>query len=231
MFHAMQVDIFYRSYANDFEWLKNSLKSVEKYCDGFGGVHVAIPATDIGEMPSVGSETVHLVEQKLTGYMDQQVTKIHADEFCRGDYVLHVDSDCIFYKETRPEDFFLDGRPVILREEGVESPWFEISARSLGWRCDGEYMRRLPILYPRWIYKAFRIWMEEKHGCKLWEWLDKQPTHEFSEFNTLGQWAYKFHRKEFAWLHPSDLPVYCKQYWSWGGIGEHRAEIEKMLAK
>ena len=226
----MSCDILYRSYAQDFNWLGYSLKSLKKRASGFHRVHIAVPASDFGMLPVCDGE-VHLVQDPCRGYMAQQITKLYADHFCHADYVLHVDSDCIFSSPVKPEDFFVNGKPVLLREEGCESPWMDISARSLGWRDDAEYMRRMPIIYPRWIYSEFRDWMKERNGMPIEQWIDQQPNSEFSEFNTLGQWAYKFHRDAFEWLHPSEMKSFCKQHWSWGGLtDEIRQEIEQCLA-
>lgn len=223
-------DIFYRSYEKDFDWLFYSLKSLEKYGNGFGRVHIAIPANDAGEMDFVGSPEVHLVTDRCDGYMAQQITKLHADEFCRAEYVVHVDSDCVFFRDISPLDLFLDGKPVMLREK-CESPWQGVTERSLGWYDEYEYMRRLPIVYPRWIYGEFRKWMQKKHGMSVDDWIIKQPGHEFSEFNTLGQWAYEFHRDKFTWLEPIEFPKYCNQYWSWGGVTpEIKGIIENIIA-
>lgn len=227
----MNINIFYRSYIQDFNWLELSLASVKKYAHGFVEVHIAIPASEIDLLPRIDGE-VHLIEPKaMDGYMDQQITKIHADDFCKSDYILHMDSDCIFTKDVSPMDLFLDGRPVYLRENGVKSPWMDISARSLGWRDDYEYMRRLPIIFPRWLYREFRAFMATKHKMSVDEWVASQPGHEFSEFNTMGQWAYEFHRNEFTWMEPKDWPSFCKQYRSWDGLtDEIRGEIERILA-
>jgi len=226
----MTCDIFYRSYEKDFDWLFYSLKSVKQYARGFSKVHIAIPANDVGEMDFVGSPEVHLVTDRCDGYMGQQITKLHADEFCRAEYVLHVDSDCVFYKDISPPSLFLDGKPVMLREN-CESIWKRISERSLGWYDEYEYMRRLPICYPRWIYSAFRQWMQKKHGMSVDDWIMRQPGRDFSEFNTLGQWARRFHPEAFTWLEPREFPEYCKQFWSWGGITpEIKDKIENILA-
>ena len=61
----MNVDIFYRSYSQDFNWLALSLLSVKKYAHGFGKVHVAIPVSEIGLLPKFDGE-VHLIEPKAS---------------------------------------------------------------------------------------------------------------------------------------------------------------------
>ena len=225
----MTCDIFYRSYAKDFPWLAQSLLSQKKYASGFHKTHIAVPVGDLPQTPE-GSFEIHLVNEQCNGYLAQQITKLHADDFCKSDYILHVDSDCIWDKPVNPECFLVDGKPVMLREDGCESPWMAISAISLGWLDDYEYMRRLPIIYPRWIYGEFRAWMNEAHHMSVDQWIMQQPNNSFSEFNTLGQWAFKYHKDAFTWLHPYKMASYCKQYWSWGGIESHIDEIKSTIA-
>lgn len=227
----MTCDIFYRSYVGDFHWLALSLLSVKKYAHGFTKVHIAVPASDIGCMERCDGE-IHLIQPKAKdGYMDQQITKLYADKYCNSEYVLHVDSDCVFFKDVSPLDLFLDGKPVYFREIAPSSPWMDISARSLGWRDNYEYMRRLPICYPRWLYKPFRDWMKLSHGVSIDEWVASRNGHEFSEFNTFGQWCYRYYQDAFTWLDPRDFPSFCKQFRSWDGLDDQkRQEIEGILA-
>lgn len=228
---GMTCDIFYRSYKNDFEWLGYSLKSVNKFASGFNRVHIAVPTEDLACVPSVHGEGLHIVHDNCEGYMGQQITKLHADEFCEADYVAHLDSDCILEKKLYAGNLFINGKPVYLREDGTDSPWIDIAAVTLGWRDSNEYMRRLPIVYPRWIYLEFRNWIEKKHGMSLDNWVAIQPSRRFSEFQSLGQWAYEYHRDAFHWMHPSEFPAYVSQFWSWGGITpEIKEKIDNILA-
>jgi len=227
----MTCDIFYRSYVGDFHWLALSLLSVKKYAHGFSKVRVAVPANDIGLMPKCDGE-IHLISpEHKDGYMDQQITKLHADEFCNSEYVLHMDSDCILTKDVSPLDLFLDGKPVLLREK-CQSPWMHYSAIDLGWYDEYEYMRRLPICYPRWMYKPFRDFILKTHGMSVGKYICSRNGHEFSEFNNFGQWAYKYYQDAFTWLEPREFPAFCKQYRSWDGLDDQkRVEIEGILAK
>lgn len=56
----------------------------------------------------------------------------------------------------------------------------------------------------------------------------------FSEFNVMGAIAERFMPEKFRFIDTNveELPpLYCKQFWSWGGITpEIAAEIEKTLA-
>ena len=192
-----------------------------------------MPTDDYRFLKGITAEEVHLVgsDEGKDGYLSQQVSKMYADEFCGAEYVLHVDSDCVFTKPCTPESFFHGGKPAILREEGVDSPWPKISVNTLGWYDGAEYMRRLPIIYPRWAYGEFRKYVKDRQGVELRDWIMHQSHRAFSEFNTMGQFLYKTHQEDFAWCHPSAMDTVAKQWWSWGGLSDEiRKEIEEILA-
>lgn len=226
----MTADIFIRSYAADFKWLEYSLLSCKKFAKGFDAIHIAVPEQDKHLLSHLTLESVHAISPSCNdGYLDQQITKLYADDFCKSEYIFHLDSDCIWKKPVTPECFFKNGKPIILAEEGVVSPWPEITEKTLGWRDTKEYMRRLPIVYPRWVYGEFRQWIENKHGMSIRQWIALQPYRSFSEFNTLGQWLYRFHNEKFEWLHPSDAEVFAEQFWSWGGVENSEEKIKSIF--
>ena len=236
----MNVDILIRSYRGDVGWLKYCLKSITKYCSGFGKTHLVVPEEDFELIERLSGVEKHKVKDGCGGYLAQQYTKLCADQFSNADYILHFDSDCVFIKPSTPHLFFSAGLPIMLQEKGVESPWRAISAQSLGWEDEYEYMRRLPIIYPRWIYPEFRDWMQQKHGMSLEAHICSHPPFGWSEFNTLGQWAKRYHKDKFDWISPQFRETPSIQFWSWGGLeallqrpdgsaSMALAEIEKIL--
>jgi len=226
----VSVDLFIRTYAADAGWLELCFKSIQKYVSGYNKIHIAVPANDYPRLPDVGSSEVHLVHDNCTGYLAQQVTKLYADEYCNADFICHVDSDCIFNVPLNVEDLIVDGKPVYLVEDGVESPWPPIMRKALGWDTKTDYMRRHPFVFPRPLYSEFRAWMKRKHEMELKDYIGSQPRHEFSEFNTFGAWCDRYRHDQFEWKHPSEFPTYLLQFWSYGGVEKHRQEIEKILA-
>jgi hypothetical protein len=226
----MTVDIFYRSYRGDFEWLKYSLASTKKFCKGFNRVHVVVPVDDVGLVPPDNC-VIHPVTEKIAdGYMQQQADKLHADLYCAAPFVCHIDSDTIWTSEMEASSLFDGGKPVMLLEECPDSPWPLVSEKTLGFQPQHEFMRRHPFVYPRDLYREFRRWIFLKFQKDIISYIKDTPNREFSEFHTFGAWCYEFHRDRFTWKHPSEWPVSVKQHWSWGGITpEIRQEIEKIL--
>lgn len=212
------VDVLIRCYRNDFGWLEQCLKYFHRFAKGFSSVHVVVPEEDKPLLAGLTLEILHGSSDECSdGYLSQQVTKLYADEYCGADYVLHVDSDLIFSTEFSPDNFFADNKPILLREDGIPTHWLPHCWEFLGWQDTFEYMRRLPIIYPRWIYKEFRDWMQTRHAVPLKTFICNQSRHTFSEFNMLGMWAYKFHQDKFSWKHPSEVPTIARQFCVDGG--------------
>ena len=84
------VFIFIRSYKNDIEWLKYCLRSIEKFVTGHAGVVVVVPEQDVPLFKAAGIDAQTTPEADPgRGYLNQQLTKIHADEFCGPGDPLH----------------------------------------------------------------------------------------------------------------------------------------------
>jgi Family of unknown function (DUF6492) len=229
----VQVDIFIRSYAGDFNWLKYCLRSIKKYAKGFHKVHVCIPIRDYELLPDVGNVEVHLVEHWDDDYIGQQNDKLHADWYCRSPYILVMDSDCIFVRDVIPEDFFREGNPVWLYEAipKESTPWYEITQEAIKSMPEFEFMRRHPFVFSRQSLRDFRDFMFNCHQEDISKWLKKRPFHRFSEFNAFGAWAYRNYYRHFTWLSPQEMEVYVMQKRSWDGLSEEiKDEFEKILA-
>ena len=234
--HLLTCDIFIRSYHKDFLWLSNCLKSIDRYCHGFAETVLAVPNSSygsVGILRDLGQRIV-VCKDYQDDYLGQQVTKLYADEYCGADYICHVDSDCLFYRDVFPEDLIFEGKPVIALTAYDELPddrvWKGITGRFLGRTLHANFMRRQPMVFPRWIYGELRNYTEGLHGTDLEAYVISQPPRGFSEFDALGGYAYTFHRDLFQWLtlranEPNE--TVCKWYWSWGGI---TSQIAKEIA-
>ena len=225
------VDIFYRTYEKDVEWLAYSLRSVQKFAKGFRKIVIAIPHDDYHKVSHLTHEQIHLIpsDKGRNGYLSQQLTKLHAEEYCGGDVIVHMDSDTIFTKEVTPDRLMPNGKPVILYEEMQLNPWSDVVEKCLGWKPKYEFMRRHPFVYPRWAYSEFRAWFKAQKGIEIDEYVMRQPANEFSEYNVLGAFLWETHRDCIDFIKPSDFPVFTKQHWSWGGVDQHRKDLEKVL--
>ena len=236
------VVIFIRSYRNDLEWLKYCLRSIEKFVTGHAGVVVVVPEQDGVLFRAAGIEVQTTPEADPgRGYLNQQVTKIHADEFCPPEcWILYVDSDCVFTAPMHVDDFFKDGKPILLHTpyallpKPPAMPWKALTERCLGFECHDETMRRHGAIMSSSELKDFREWFLANRGQTIDAHVGQLKYHDFSEFNVLGMWLWKFRHSSRSWIR-TDVdpipPLHLKQGYSWNGVTPAiRAEMEKILA-
>lgn len=225
------VDIFIRSYSGDFCWLAYALRALHQRVKGFRQVHIVVPAGQAEQLKHLTEEKVYECPIYADDYLGQQITKLMADTYSDADYIMHVDSDLIFTKEVTPETFIVDGKPIIYYEPysvvGME-PWYPIVSEVLGWNPENEFMRRFPFVYPRWIYADLRKYLEERYSNTLENYISSRPYRSFSEFNTMGEFAWTIHHDKFTWRNPHEDPTYVRQFRSWDGIDNHIKELEEM---
>lgn len=96
------IDIFYKSYAKDFEWLYYSLKSIKKYLTGYNKIVIVIPEQDKDLLQHALIDDldceVNLVDEYGNGYIYQQFIKMTAHKYCASKFILYSDSDLVFNK-------------------------------------------------------------------------------------------------------------------------------------
>src|SRR5205823_4592066 len=85
-----------------------------------------------------------------------------------------------------------------------------------------------------WLLPAFRNYIKYVHQKEAKDYIMSRPFRNWSEFNCMGFFAWKFHRDKFHWVNTStdewpELTV--DQHWSLGGLTpEIRAEWDKILS-
>jgi len=233
---APVCDIFIRTYPGDYGWLQYCLRSINKFCSGFRRIVIVSPQ----DMPltGMGYEWKTMQDESEDGYLAQQITKMYADVITdyQPDFILHVDSDVVFARPTRPEHFFNEGKAVwyYTPYSEIETPWKPIIEKFMQKPVEFEFMRRLPIMVPRWLYPRIREFCHKTHGMIVSDYIRTQPLRAFSEFNVMGAYAWQYHREMFDFVNTMDvnMPVpVAKQFHSWGGLtDEIRRELETILS-
>jgi FkbM family methyltransferase len=247
-------DIFIRTYPEDYGWLRYCLKAIDKFASGFRKVWIISPQ----ECPfdpvihNRAAEWRVINPETEDGYLDQQITKLYADMLTdhSANFYLHIDSDVILTRPVTPQDFF-DGGPSISPAgepywserkliwpytpySAIETPWQAITEKFLGHPVENEFMRRLPIMVPYWLYPKLREFCFKRHGMPMCDYIRMQPDRSFSEFNALGAYAYTYHHDKFLWLNTLESAIpgpFARQFHSWGGITPGiRTEIETILS-
>jgi hypothetical protein len=233
------TDIFIRTFKKDAAWLDWSLRSINKFCKGYRNVIIICPNEDQDSIRPIakfhGYEVQGVHNNPAFGYLEQQVTKLCADQFSKADYFLFVDSDCFFLKPNTPADWFKDGKIVHLitpwANVGDAVMWKETTGKALGWAVQFETMRRLPLLIPSSVIKNCREYIERRHGKPIRDYVLEQE--KLSEFNCIGSFAMKHQPGEFIFLDTTKNPLpeaIAVQRWSWGGLTEQiKIEMKKAL--
>lgn len=233
--------IFIRSYDKDLEWLKYCLASIEKFCVGFEKPIVVVPE------PHQDEFWIHQIETKgckvyRDDYLGQQSTKLHADQYISNwagdDTVSYVDSDCMFFREISKHHLItLQDKPIFWMTEysilGSTVPWKALTERVLDEGVHYEFMRRLPITVKLKHLAEFREWFKGRHGVVVDTFIRSLASRDFSEFNALGAWLFKYKNDEYLWKDTMTTPIdeeIVHQGWSWAGMNEEgRAHRRKIL--
>ena len=214
----MRMYIQICSYAKDVGWCRYALRSIKKYARGFSGVRLVVPAGDFQLFSRIGSG-VSLCPIKQIGYplrgdkpkLHYLIQQCRADEHCsEADFILHMDSDCVFTEPVTPEDYLVQDRPVLLREkfEIVKTyfpgrcTWQPLAEKALGFPVPYDTMVRHPSVHHRWLYREVRERIEHVQGVPFDEYVFAQSEQPlgFTEYPILGAYALQFHADKYAWF-------------------------------
>jgi len=244
----MTNDIFIKSCAKDVDWLKYSLRSIQKFCTGFRDVVLLFPEEEKEALKPLNltTEKVHYTHEQGDRYLWQQVEKLRAYTYSDADYFTYVDSDVVFTKPVSPKDLF-DGeseRPIVLytpysalmKDGAPDTPWQPITSAALKHPVEYEFMRRHPMTASRRLLMLFDAFMNHTHKMSVQDYVMAQKNRQFSEFNAL--FAFSFYIGGIAYLEshfvntePAPIPApVARQFWSWSGVTEdERRQIEEIL--
>lgn len=229
------------SYCKDAEWLKYNLISLKKFSKGFLPPVVAVSAEDYDLFRKIADEHHPEAQIKIwdgTGFIRAQCAMMSGDILCPdADYVFLLGSDCLAFETFTPEPYFDEnGLPVmlyntyehLLNYHPAVMPWKKGTERALGFDCPIESMRRLPLLYPKSLYKPVRDYIETVHNMPFQDYMYSSEV-KFggnSESNILGSFAYRFMPEIYRWEKLDDeyqktvdrWPNAVWQLWSHGGL-------------
>lgn len=236
------------SYPRDYHWLRFCLLSLRKFSDGFLPPCVVVaPKHGIGPQ-SVGGTIRQCYPEATVGIEDgpahlgnlrAQVSMMKSDIHCpKADYVYLLGSDCLATRRFDPTVFWRAGRPEMLFNSYTHVEKFHRDAccwrggttQALGWIPEFEYMRRLPIPYPRDVFARARGHVSNLHGKPFEDYVYSTGKNSwpqfFSESNVLGAFAHKYMEESYTWTNldaipwPNNNPVV--QFWSHGGLDRPR---------
>jgi hypothetical protein len=251
------IEIFIVTFKKDFSWFVYNLKSIRKFCCGFSGTTVLVPLEDAPEFEPIcrefGARLFTFHQHPTKGMLHHEVMICRADEFCEADLILHTDADCHFIEPTTPEDFLIDGKPVLVRQAFANVKpydqgryrWKEVVENALGFEVEYETMCRHPAVHYRWLYPEVRTAVERHTRMAFDDYVLAQRNEHpqtFAEFPTLGAYAVKFHHDKYCWADyiaksPDEAVILpfrpvdkVYQEWSHGGISpEVKEKLDRLL--
>jgi len=225
------ISIFIRTYKNDIKWLNYCLASIHKNLKGWDEIVICIPTGQQHLLSHLTAEKLIVCKQYKDDYIGQQVSKLEAYKHCKGQYILFVDSDVVFYEGADVRGYFHDNKPVILYDKyenvGEAIVWKPVVEMLFQEEVQYEYMRRAPQLFLKSTLELFAELFPEIEKYAI-----GQPYRKFTEFNILGFFAHKHQEEAYSFISLWNNPVpvnKSKQYWSWSGMTEEeRKELEKI---
>ncbi len=251
----MKHQILIASYRKDFGWLRQCLRSIEKFGTGFGDTIVAFPGEDTVEVEKLAQQLhrdgVRRVGFKIwdgPGFGRAQDAMMSGDKLClEADYVWLLGSDCLAVDHFSPATYSgNDGRPFMLyntwehmRRWAPETCFWRAGVeKALGWESRGEFMRRLPLAYPVSMLAPMRDFITRRHGVPFnsYVWDNVNRVKNFSESNVMGEWAWRHAQDAYNWvlLDNGEVPGFQKwptnpivQHWSHGGIDRPRDQDKR----
>lgn len=233
----MRNQVLIASYAKDFIWLQHCLLGLRKFSKNFLPPVVCVTGEDLkGCMAIVdwaypGAGIIVREGRPPQGFMRAQIAMLRGDEICRSaDNIFFLGSDCLATDIFDAEQYLQDGKPVVLHRPYAQMDpiiWQKGTQRVLGFDPVCEFMGRLPSVYPRAIFGAMRDHVERVHGRPFDDYIYEADarTHDTSEANILGAFAYKFFPESCHWINgltetppPRGWAYPVLQMWSHGGI-------------
>lgn len=216
----MKVSIFIRSYHKDIKWLNYCLQSIHKNLKGWDEIVVCIPIGQDALLSHLTAEKVVTCPIYKDDYLNQQISKLQAYKWCQGEYVLFVDSDVMFKPGAQVSDYFYDNKPIIMKADynsvGDAICWKKPTEKLFRETIESEFMRAAPQLFHKKTLEEFSLMFPN-----IESYIQEQPYREFSEFNALGYFAYKYCTQDYSIVDVTNgVPEYLpenksKQFWSW----------------
>lgn len=149
------------------------------------------------------------------GRVQQKYTKLNADTYTHGRYIMHLDSDVVFYRPVLYKDLFFLGKPIIEYDlydnlrHFTDLRWQNGTSFALGREVEFEFSRSNDHVYPSSIYKPARQFLENRFNMSLVDFMKTRtgvfdflhPTVEtlFSDFNYLGAFLYYEMHHTMSW--------------------------------
>jgi hypothetical protein len=233
------LDIFIKTYHKDFEWLFFCLSSIDKFLDGFERIIIAMPSND-RDFFSINTKQFSKIYDKIqyvythdygNTYLYQQYIKMTAYQYIEADYIMYVDSDVIFNRKSHiSESFNSEQKPIIYYTPyemvGNAICWQEPTSKLLGEYQPYEFMRKNCLVFRKQTLIDIHTQYPNLQEIIM-------NSIRFSEFNTIGAWAFKNEFDNYSFINTTTNPpppANHIQFWSYSNLNEKdRLRIKQIL--
>lgn len=201
---TLKTGILIVTYAKDIEFFKSCAKSIALYAKGFDWVKVVVPSADRERFLHVAEPCNIRVEgfdeEPDKGFLSHMRMKCYADHhFPDADWIFHLDADCVFARESTPQDWIWEDRallpfrfysdylktPIVPGEEANfmgftgrrvdfergQYFWKWATDFALGVDSTVETMQWMPLVHRREVYGAMRAQIAARHGITFDEYI------------------------------------------------------------
>jgi hypothetical protein len=237
------------SYQKDFVWLRHCLRSLAKFSTGFLPPVVAVTTEDLPRLHELvakiaiefpGVKVAHPTVFDGPGFGRAQLAMMSGDVLCPdADYVWLLGSDCLAIRRFGPEAYCdADGLPYMLynswefmaKHGSGALLWKAGVEEALGVDSTAEFMRRLPLAYPKRLFGVTRGIIRACHLVQAEDYvIDRvNRVRNFSESNVMGEVAWRSFRSSYHWINrdnetvPGGFDTPIIQHWSHGGLDRPR---------
>ncbi|KAK4049347.1 hypothetical protein OIO90_005476 [Microbotryomycetes sp. JL221] len=239
---SMRLSVLIRTWRNDLPYVEYTVKSIKKHLRNALETVIVMPEEDFDEFDALtwppGVKLKSEPDLLPNGDIQQKLTKISADKYTQGDFVMHLDSDMVLGRPVLLKDIvWQPGRPALgyAPYDLLPTPthvWREGTSFAVGQEVEFEFSRNPFHVYPRAIYARARAHIEKVHNKPFVDFLQtrigrpKQSKPEerkmaFSDFNYLGAFAFYVEPDLMTWvpfwepenrhrLYPIMPPLVCQ---------------------
>jgi hypothetical protein len=168
------IDLYLRSGCNGIREMKYLFESIEIFWPRFlGSIIIVLDAGDEAILKYFlpAKPTHHYIiafehTPCITGRVFNQYSYLSLDQHSSADYVVTIDSDCVFHSPVTPDLIFRQGRVILASSRPFQRElWLKPLESMLGvGMYDATYMVTQPVTFSLSTFSSFRRWFYEAKG-------------------------------------------------------------------
>ncbi|UJR20076.1 hypothetical protein I4U23_023208 [Adineta vaga] len=168
------IDLYLRSSCNGIMEMQYLLESIKLFWPRFlGSIIIVLDVNDEKILKYIlpNQPTHHYIisfehTPCLPGRIFNQYSYLNLDRHSHADYILTVDSDCIFHSPVTPDLIFRDGKIILSSSQTFQRDlWLKPLEAIMGLGMyERHYMVTQPVTFARSTFSSFRKWFCQTKG-------------------------------------------------------------------